>query len=125
MIQAHSIKNTEIANHLALPPVKIHCSVLAEDAIKAAIADYKDKIKMITVTSSAIHHIKELISSRNKSTLGVKVGISTKGCSGLSYTMEFVEKVDDNDEILTFDDVKIFIDRKASLFLIGTKNGLR
>ncbi len=76
---------------------------------------------MITVTSSAIHHIKELISSRNKSTLGVKVGISTKGCSGLSYTMEFVEKVDDNDEILTFDDVKIFIDRKASLFLIGTK----
>ena len=41
--EAHSIKNTEIANHLALPPVKIHCSVLAEDAIKAAIADYKDK----------------------------------------------------------------------------------
>ena len=43
--EAHSIKNTEIANHLALPPVKIHCSVLAEDAIKAAIADYKDKNK--------------------------------------------------------------------------------
>tara|TARA_B100000579_G_C22806538_1_gene842813 strand:- start:981 stop:1364 length:384 start_codon:yes stop_codon:yes gene_type:complete len=43
--EANSIKNTEIANHLALPPVKIHCSVLAEDAIKAAIADYKDKNK--------------------------------------------------------------------------------
>ena len=42
---ASGIKNTEIANHLALPPVKIHCSVLAEDAIKAAIADYKDKNK--------------------------------------------------------------------------------
>ncbi len=41
--QANSIKNTEIANHLALPPVKIHCSVLAEDAIKAAIEDYKKK----------------------------------------------------------------------------------
>ena len=40
---AHSIKNTEIANHLALPPVKIHCSILAEDAIKAAIDDYKKK----------------------------------------------------------------------------------
>ena len=37
--QASEIKNTEIANHLALPPVKIHCSVLAEDAIKAAITD--------------------------------------------------------------------------------------
>jgi len=41
--QALAIKNTEIVNELSLPPVKIHCSVLAEDAIKAAIADYKKK----------------------------------------------------------------------------------
>ena len=37
------IKNTQIAEELALPPVKIHCSILAEDAIKAAVADYKNK----------------------------------------------------------------------------------
>ncbi len=41
--EALQIKNTEIVNELSLPPVKIHCSVLAEDAIKAAIADYKKK----------------------------------------------------------------------------------
>jgi nitrogen fixation NifU-like protein len=41
--EAASIRNTEIAKHLALPPVKIHCSVLAEDAIKAAVADYRKK----------------------------------------------------------------------------------
>ncbi|MDR0218773.1 MAG: Fe-S cluster assembly scaffold IscU [Enterobacteriaceae bacterium] len=41
--QAEAIKNTEIADELELPPVKIHCSILAEDAIKAAIADYKNK----------------------------------------------------------------------------------
>lgn len=41
--EALAIKNTDIVNELALPPVKIHCSVLAEDAIKAAIADYKKK----------------------------------------------------------------------------------
>jgi nitrogen fixation NifU-like protein len=41
--EAETLKNTDIANHLALPPVKIHCSILAEDAIKAAIADYKQK----------------------------------------------------------------------------------
>jgi nitrogen fixation NifU-like protein len=41
--QAGTIKNSEIAEELALPPVKIHCSILAEDAIKAAIADYKTK----------------------------------------------------------------------------------
>jgi nitrogen fixation NifU-like protein len=41
--QAMEIKNTAIAEELALPPVKIHCSILAEDAIKAAVADYKQK----------------------------------------------------------------------------------
>lgn len=41
--EAQGIKNTQIAEHLALPPVKIHCSVLAEDAIKAAVADYRTK----------------------------------------------------------------------------------
>ena len=41
--EALAIQNTEIVNELSLPPVKIHCSVLAEDAIKAAIADYKKK----------------------------------------------------------------------------------
>jgi nitrogen fixation NifU-like protein len=43
LYEAESIKNTEIAEELALPPVKIHCSVLAEDAIKAAVADYRNK----------------------------------------------------------------------------------
>ena len=41
--EAASLKNTEIAEHLALPPVKIHCSILAEDAIKAAVEDYRKK----------------------------------------------------------------------------------
>ncbi|MEM0909912.1 MAG: Fe-S cluster assembly scaffold IscU [Pseudomonadota bacterium] len=41
--EAAEIKNTDIAQELALPPVKIHCSILAEDAIKAAVADYKEK----------------------------------------------------------------------------------
>lgn len=44
--EANEIKNTEIAKHLALPPVKIHCSVLAEDAIKAAVSDYKKKKRL-------------------------------------------------------------------------------
>jgi len=43
LVQAESIKNSEIAEELALPPVKIHCSILAEDAIKAAINDYRNK----------------------------------------------------------------------------------
>ena len=43
--EASALKNSDIAEELALPPVKIHCSILAEDAIKAAVADYKEKNK--------------------------------------------------------------------------------
>jgi Fe-S cluster assembly scaffold IscU len=51
--EAETIKNTDIAKHLALPPVKIHCSVLAEDAIKAAIADYRAKMAKKDETKEA------------------------------------------------------------------------
>ena len=52
--QALEIKNTDIVNELALPPVKIHCSVLAEDAIKAAIGDYKQKQASTVRQSEAV-----------------------------------------------------------------------
>ena len=50
--QATAIKNSDIAEELALPPVKIHCSILAEDAIKAAIKDYKEKHDNLNAISS-------------------------------------------------------------------------
>jgi nitrogen fixation NifU-like protein len=52
--QALEIKNTDIVNELALPPVKIHCSVLAEDAIKAAIGDYKAKSGAVKLRHEAV-----------------------------------------------------------------------
>jgi len=51
--EAAKIKNTDIVNELKLPPVKIHCSVLAEDAIKAALADYQDKHGSAAVTAAS------------------------------------------------------------------------
>ena len=52
---AETIKNTEIASELALPPVKIHCSILAEDAIKAAVHDYKNKKEGIKVENEKLN----------------------------------------------------------------------
>lgn len=52
--QALEIKNTDIVSELSLPPVKIHCSVLAEDAIKAAISDYKAKQSKTTASETAV-----------------------------------------------------------------------
>ncbi len=75
---------------------------------------------MITVTSNAVNHIKKLLSSRETRPLGIKLGIETKGCSGLSYNMEFVDIPNSSDEVLVIDDVNIYIDPKATLFLLGT-----
>ncbi len=57
--QALQIKNTQIAEELALPPVKIHCSILAEDAIKAAVADYKSKHNALVETPACGETCKE------------------------------------------------------------------
>ncbi|WP_435628300.1 Fe-S cluster assembly scaffold IscU [Candidatus Ferrigenium straubiae] len=57
--QALEIKNTQIAEELALPPVKIHCSILAEDAIKAAVADYKSKHGAVVETPACSVSCKE------------------------------------------------------------------
>jgi len=75
---------------------------------------------MITVTSNAVNHIKKLLSSRDVKPLGIKLGIETKGCSGLSYNMEFVDSPDEKDEVLNIENIKIYIDPKATLFLLGT-----
>ena len=75
---------------------------------------------MINVTSNAANHIKKLLSSRDNKTLGIKLGIETKGCSGLTYSMEFVDSPDEKDEVLNIENFKIYIDPKATLFLLGT-----
>ena len=75
---------------------------------------------MITVTSNAANHIKKLLSARNSEPLGIKLSIETKGCSGLSYSMEFVDTPDEKDEVVNVDNINIYIDPKATLFLLGT-----
>jgi nitrogen fixation NifU-like protein len=64
--EALSIKNTEIVAELNLPPVKIHCSVLAEDAIKAALADYKEKHLEEVSLNNAIETVTDIIMEGKK-----------------------------------------------------------
>ena len=61
--EAMDLKNTEIAKHLALPPVKIHCSVLAEDAIKAAVRDYKSKHNMLSAEEQAEYEKNKVVTN--------------------------------------------------------------
>ena len=75
----------------------------------------------ITVTQAAIARVRDLLGKRGKPSLGVRVGIRSRGCSGLSYTLEYVDQANPGDEGVQAEDVKIFIDPKASMFLFGTE----
>lgn len=76
---------------------------------------------VITITDNAANRIKELIANRDKPTLGIKVGVKSGGCSGLSYTFEYAEEKGQYDELVEEKDVKVLIDPKALMYLIGTK----
>lgn len=76
---------------------------------------------LITLTDSAINKIKELIENRSKDTVGIRIGINSKGCSGLSYTFEYADEVSDGDESVDISNFKILIDPKSLLFVIGTE----
>ena len=77
--------------------------------------------QLMTVTPAAAERAKALIESRGKPTAGVRIGVRTKGCSGLSYTLEFADSQQPMDEVVETEGVKLLIDPKASLFLIGTE----
>ena len=77
---------------------------------------------MITLTNNAVNQIRKLVLSRKSKPLGIKLDIETKGCSGLTYKLEYVDNPLEEDEVVDVDeDIKIFVNPKASLFLIGTQ----
>lgn len=77
--------------------------------------------QLMTVTPAAAERAKALIEGRGKPTAGIRIGVRTKGCSGLSYTLEFADSQQPMDEVVETEGVKLLIDPKASLFLIGTE----
>jgi iron-sulfur cluster assembly protein len=76
---------------------------------------------LLMVTDSAIDQIKKIISNSKKPTIGVRIYVTTKGCSGLSYAMEYIDKESNLDEEISIKGVKIFIDPKAVMFILGTE----
>lgn len=77
--------------------------------------------QVMSVTSAAAERVKALIDGRGKPTAGIRIGVRTKGCSGMSYTLEFADAQQPMDEVVETGGVKLLIDPKASLFLIGTE----
>ncbi|HEY0526367.1 MAG TPA: iron-sulfur cluster assembly accessory protein [Stellaceae bacterium] len=75
----------------------------------------------MTVTDAAAERIKALLSKRSKPSVGVRVGVRSRGCSGLSYTLEYADEKGKFDEIVEAKGVTILIDPKATMFILGTE----
>jgi iron-sulfur cluster assembly protein len=75
----------------------------------------------MTITDAAAEQVKALLASRGKPSAGIRIGVRTKGCSGMSYTLEFADEKGDFDEVVEDKGVTLLIDPKATMFIIGTE----
>ena len=73
------------------------------------------------VTDAAALRIKALLAKRGKPSVGIRIGVRARGCSGLSYTLEYADEKGKFDEIVEDKGVTILIDPKATMFIIGTE----
>jgi iron-sulfur cluster assembly protein len=76
---------------------------------------------VIKVSDNAALRIKEIMSSAEKDSLGVRVSVKTGGCAGMSYVMEYTKEVNPNDEMIQDKGVKVFVDSAAVMYLLGTE----
>jgi iron-sulfur cluster assembly protein len=77
--------------------------------------------QVMRLTENAASHIKDILSRAEKPVAGVRVGVKNGGCAGMSYTMEYAEAANPRDEVVEDKGVKLLIDPKAVLFLLGTE----
>jgi iron-sulfur cluster assembly protein len=78
--------------------------------------------KAVTLTPAAAERVKAILAARKDNpAVGLKVGVSTQGCSGKSYTLDYAESIGPHDEVIEDQGVTILLDPKATMFLIGTE----
>jgi iron-sulfur cluster assembly protein len=75
----------------------------------------------MTVTEAAAQRIQALLAKRGKPSVGIRIGVRSRGCSGLTYTLEYADEKGKFDEIVQDKGVTILIDPKATMFIIGTE----
>ena len=75
----------------------------------------------ITLSDRAAERVKEILAQSKEPIVGVRVGVSSGGCAGMSYVMEYAKKINPNDEIIEDKGVKVLIDPKAIMYLLGTE----
>ena len=77
--------------------------------------------QVIKLSDNAANRIKEIMSKAESSAIGVRVGVKSGGCAGMSYIMEYAKEAKKNEEVIEDNGVKVFIDSNAIMYLLGTE----
>ena len=77
--------------------------------------------QVIKLSDNAAERIKLIMSKAEKSAIGVRVGVKSGGCAGMSYVMEYAREIKPNEEVIEEKGVKVFIDPQAIMYLLGTE----
>ena len=77
--------------------------------------------QVIKLSDRAAERVKEIIAQAKEPIIGVRVGVASGGCAGMSYVMEYTNEVNPNDEIIEDKGVKVFVDSAAIMYLLGTE----
>ncbi len=77
--------------------------------------------QVITLSDSAANRIKEIMANNQSNSVGVRVGVKSGGCAGMSYIMEYAKEINPNDEVIEDKGVKVFVDPGAIMYLLGTE----
>ena len=85
------------------------------------MASLRPQLKVVTLTDAAAARVREIMSGADKPIVGLRVGVKNGGCAGMSYTMEMADAVAPHDEVVEDKGVRVLIDPKAILFLLGTQ----
>ena len=79
------------------------------------------QFKVVSLTDAAAARIREIMGGADQNVAGLRVGVKNGGCAGMEYTMDYVQEINPADDVVEDKKVKIFIDPKAVLFLLGTE----
>jgi iron-sulfur cluster assembly protein len=85
------------------------------------MASVRPRPKVVTLTDAAAERVREIMSAADRPIIGLRVGVKNGGCAGMSYTMEMAEEAAPYDEVVEDKGVRVLIDPKAVLFLLGTQ----
>ena len=77
--------------------------------------------QVIRLSDNAANRIKEIMSKADNTAIGVRVGVKSGGCAGMSYMMEYAKEVKKNEEVIEDKGVKVFIEANAVMYLLGTE----